>query len=100
MNNSRSEAMFSTAMFYTMMSVIFSIVSIATKKMFFLDISMFIFIASVIALAISMAFDKVEVQSPFVSLVAFILMIPFVLFFSIVGAMFYRDEGGDYDDEP
>lgn len=84
MKNNKSDALFSSAMMYSVFTIIIILVSIGIKNLNVLYYSIFTFLLMIVSLTLSIAYQKHD-KLPFVfSLICFLLLLPLVLLISVI----------------
>lgn len=89
MKNNKSDALFSSAMMYSVFTIIIILVSIGIKNLNVLYSSIFTFLLMIVSLILSIAYQKHD-KLPFIfSLMGFLLFSPLVLLTSVIEVVIF-----------
>ena len=89
MKNNKSDALFSSAMMYSVFTIIIILVSIGIKNLNVLYSSIFTFLLMIASLILSIAYQKHD-KLPFIfSLICFLLLLPLALLISIIEVVIF-----------
>ena len=89
MKNNKSDALFSSAMMYSVFTIIIILVSIGVKNLNVLYCSIFTFLLMIASLILSIAYQNHD-KLPFIfSLMCFLLVLPLSLLISIIEVVIF-----------
>lgn len=89
MKNDRSHALFSSAMMYSVFTIIIILVSIGIKNLNILYCSIFTFLLMIASLILSIAYQEHDNLQRIFSLMSALLLLPLVLLISIIEVIIF-----------